>query len=406
MTHLARGNTALSMSMTALSSLLALVLLPLNFAPHQRPQPGGFRLPRRAPSALQMDRGSILVSVVVLLGLPLLAGMLVGNLWPRLATRVMPWFKRFSLLAFVVFVGGAVAGNWRLFVDNLGLVFFIVVLHNASAIVLGWAMAKLARQRGANLRAMVIEISMHNSGLALGLIFAQFGGEPNMALVAAFWGTWHLVSGLLLVAFWRNRPLPVDEEPCHARPDHRRRRLHRPPVAGSAGCPASRLEPGGRGHPPAAGQRPGANVEEVQLDIARAEAVEACIAHWKPRAIVHLASVVTPPPGMSEATLHAIDVEGTRAVVAAAAAHGVEQLVVTSSGAAYGYYPENAEWIDEADRCAAMMPSPTPATSARWRSCWLQHASATRSCASCCARAPSSGGGWTTRSPRSSTNPR
>lgn len=93
----------------------------------------------------------------------------------------------------------------------------------------------------------------------------------------------------------------------------------------------------------------GANVEEVQLDIARAEAVEACIAHWKPRAIVHLASVVTPPPGMSEATLHAIDVEGTRAVVAAAATHGVEQLVVTSSGAAYGYYPENAEWIDEAD---------------------------------------------------------
>ncbi|MCU9946343.1 NAD-dependent epimerase/dehydratase family protein [Pseudomonas sp. PDM13] len=92
-----------------------------------------------------------------------------------------------------------------------------------------------------------------------------------------------------------------------------------------------------------------ANVEEVQLDIAQPEAVDACIAHWQPQAIVHLASVVTPPPGMSEATLHAIDVEGTRAVVTAAAAHGVGQLVVTSSGAAYGYYPENAEWIDEAD---------------------------------------------------------
>lgn len=216
MTHLARGNTALSMSMTALSSLLALVLLPLNFALTSGLNPEASAYLAGRLSALQMDRGSILVSVVVLLGLPLLAGMLVGNLWPRLAERVTPWFKRFSLLAFVVFVGGAVAGNWRMFVDNLGLVFFIVVLHNASAIVLGWGMAKLARQRGANLRAMVIEISMHNSGLALGLIFAQFGGEPNMALVAAFWGTWHLVSGLLLVAFWRNRPLPVAEEgvPC------------------------------------------------------------------------------------------------------------------------------------------------------------------------------------------------
>ncbi len=216
MTHLARGNTALSMSMTALSSLLALVLLPLNFALTSGLNPEASAYLAGRLSALQMDRGSILVSVVLLLGLPLLAGMLAGNLWPRLAERVMPGFKRFSLLAFVVFVGGAVAGNWRLFVDNLGLVFFVVVLHNASAIVLGWAMAKLARQRGANLRAMVIEISMHNSGLALGLIFAQFGGEPNMALVAAFWGTWHLVSGLLLVAFWRNRPLPVAEEgvPC------------------------------------------------------------------------------------------------------------------------------------------------------------------------------------------------
>ena len=69
----------------------------------------------------------------------------------------------------------------------------------------------------------------------------------------------------------------------------------------------------------------------------------------QPQAIVHLASVVSPPPGMSEATLHAIDVDGTRAIIEAAAANGVEQLIITSSGAAYGYYPENAEWIDEDD---------------------------------------------------------
>ena len=73
------------------------------------------------------------------------------------------------------------------------------------------------------------------------------------------------------------------------------------------------------------------------------------MAECQPQAIVHLASVVSPPPGMSEASLHAIDVDGTQAVVDAAAAHGVEQLIITSSGAAYGYYPENAEWIDEHD---------------------------------------------------------
>jgi BASS family bile acid:Na+ symporter len=215
MTHLARGNTALSMSMTALSSLLALVLLPINFAltTAQNPEASAYLAERL--QALQIDQASIMFNLLFLLGLPLALGMLVGNLLPQFAERVMPWFKRFALLAFAVFVIGALVGNWRMLTDNLGLVFVIVVLHNASAIGLGWLMAKLARQRGANLRAMVIEISMHNSGLALGLIFAQFGGELHMALVAALWGTWHLVSGLLLVLFWRNKPLLAQEEiPC------------------------------------------------------------------------------------------------------------------------------------------------------------------------------------------------
>lgn len=89
------------------------------------------------------------------------------------------------------------------------------------------------------------------------------------------------------------------------------------------------------------------NVEPIQLDISKTREVEVCIASWKPQTIIHMASVVTPPRDMTEKRLHAIDVGGTRAVIAAAAAEGVEQLVVTSSGAAYGYHPDNAEWISE-----------------------------------------------------------
>jgi BASS family bile acid:Na+ symporter len=211
MTHLARGNTALSMSMTALSSLLALVLLPLNFALTTGQNPAASAFLAEHLQALQIDQASIMLNLLWLLGVPLMLGMLVGNLLPQLAEQVMPWFKRFALLAFALFVLGAVLGNWKMLSESFGLVLLVVVLHNASAIGLGWLMAKLARQQGANLRAMVIEISMHNSGLALGLIFAQFGGELHMALVAALWGTWHLVSGLLLVWFWRNRPLLAQE---------------------------------------------------------------------------------------------------------------------------------------------------------------------------------------------------
>lgn len=91
------------------------------------------------------------------------------------------------------------------------------------------------------------------------------------------------------------------------------------------------------------------NVEPVLLDISQRNQVLECVAAWKPEAIVHLASVVTPPRGMSDAQLHAIDVGGTRFVLEAALANKVQQLIVTSSGAAYGYFPENAEWIDEND---------------------------------------------------------
>jgi len=91
------------------------------------------------------------------------------------------------------------------------------------------------------------------------------------------------------------------------------------------------------------------NVEAIILDIGKREAVLAAVAQHKPDAIVHLASVVTPPPGMGEDVLHTIDVEGTRSILQAAVENDVRQLIVTSSGAAYGYYPENAEWIDEQD---------------------------------------------------------
>ncbi|WP_339489192.1 NAD-dependent epimerase/dehydratase family protein [Pseudomonas sp. EL_65y_Pfl2_R95] len=91
----------------------------------------------------------------------------------------------------------------------------------------------------------------------------------------------------------------------------------------------------------------GMNVELVQLDISKSREVKVCISAWKPQAIVHLASVVTPPRGMTDDQLKAIDVGGTRTIIDAAVSQAVEQLIVTSSGAAYGYSHENAEWIDE-----------------------------------------------------------
>lgn len=89
------------------------------------------------------------------------------------------------------------------------------------------------------------------------------------------------------------------------------------------------------------------NIEPVQLDIGHPRQVRECVQQWRPQAIVHLASVVNPPPQMSATRLHTIEVGGSRALFEAAVEHDVRQLVVASSAAAYGFHPDNAELIDE-----------------------------------------------------------
>lgn len=90
-----------------------------------------------------------------------------------------------------------------------------------------------------------------------------------------------------------------------------------------------------------------AGVNFVALDLRNTAGINDLVAQVQPHAIVHLAAIVVPPPGMSRETMRAIDVGGTEALLYAAVRHGVEQVVVTSSGAAYGYYADNPEWIDE-----------------------------------------------------------
>ncbi|MDN6855383.1 NAD-dependent epimerase/dehydratase family protein [Pseudomonas sp. CAN2814] len=93
------------------------------------------------------------------------------------------------------------------------------------------------------------------------------------------------------------------------------------------------------------GLRP--NIEPVLLDLGISAQTRSCVENYRPDAIVHLAAIVNPPPGMSADKRHAIEVGGTRTLIEAAQENGVQQLIVTSSGTAYGFHRDNAEWIDE-----------------------------------------------------------
>ncbi|MCB1180127.1 MAG: bile acid:sodium symporter family protein [Leptospiraceae bacterium] len=205
-THLGHGNTALSVSMTAVSSTLAIITLPLNFAITANLNPvthafisGG--------SELQIDGIGILKGLIVLLVIPLSLGMFVGNYATNFAHKITPYFKKFSSIAFGIFLVVAVGSNWEIFYKNLGFVLIIVIFHNLIALSVGYIIAKIFKQDEYNSRAITIEVGMQNSGLALGLILTEFKAEPNMALIAAFWGIWHIISGMILVYFWRKKPI-------------------------------------------------------------------------------------------------------------------------------------------------------------------------------------------------------
>ncbi|MGF1559949.1 MAG: bile acid:sodium symporter family protein [Flavobacteriaceae bacterium] len=201
--HLANGNTALSISLTAIATLLAIVMTPFNLQFWGSVyQPTATILNAVAIPPLEMVE-----LVALLLGLPLCSGIGVNYLRPVLALRLAKVLKVASLLFFISLVFIALYDNRAVFLDYVWYVFWIVVVHNLVAFATGFSLAKLFRLSKENVRSITIETGIQNSGLGLLLIFTFFDGLGGMALLTAFWGIWHLISGLLLAAIWGNRPV-------------------------------------------------------------------------------------------------------------------------------------------------------------------------------------------------------
>ncbi|UFQ95803.1 bile acid:sodium symporter family protein [Pseudomonas wenzhouensis] len=202
MTWMARGNVAVSVSMTAISSLLASVLTPLNFAFY------AWLNPQTRPllTEIAMDPVSLLWLVLLVLGLPLIAGMAIGRRLPTLALKVEKPLRVFALLVMLSFVLLAFSKNLDQFVEHFYLFFWLVVAHNSMALLIGYTAARLSGLPVADRRAITLEVGIQNSALGLAIIFTFFPQASGMLLIAAFWGCWHLVSGLTLAFIWSRNP--------------------------------------------------------------------------------------------------------------------------------------------------------------------------------------------------------
>jgi BASS family bile acid:Na+ symporter len=207
-TYLARGNCAVSVSMTAVSTLAAILMTPFNLTLWGSLNPGTARILQ----AVHLSPVDVFMTVFIILGIPLGIGMLISRSFPALVDKIRRPFKIFSLIFFIGIVTAALAVNWQNFISYIGLVFMGVLIHNALALNLGYWTGRLFRLSERDSRAVSIEVGIQNSGLGLVLVFNFFEGLGGMAIIVAWWGIWHIIAGLITAFIFSRRPLPDKSE--------------------------------------------------------------------------------------------------------------------------------------------------------------------------------------------------
>lgn len=203
MTYLSNGNVAVSVALTATSSMLAALLTPASIL---------FWSHSYAPTAqllqsLDVSPLVFLVQTTVLLALPLILGMTVAAKAPDVAARIRQraTFVGVATLAGVIIYG--IVYFIDILIPVLSVIGIVVLLHNAMAFGTGALAGFVLSMRSATRRALTFEIGIQNSGLALVILLSQLKGLGGAAAVAVFWGVWHLVAGSVIVGmfrFWDN----------------------------------------------------------------------------------------------------------------------------------------------------------------------------------------------------------
>ena len=198
MTQMAKGNAALSVSLTAFATLVSLVMTPFNLH---------FWGNLYAPTAeilktIELDPLELVKLVSLILGVPLILGMWLRQRKPILANKLSKILKPVSLIIFLLFIVIAFYENFDIFINYVHYVLILVIAHNILALSTGFYFAKLMKLSYQNQKTLSIETGIQNSGLGLLLIFGFFNGLGGMALLVAFWAIWDIFSGIALATYW------------------------------------------------------------------------------------------------------------------------------------------------------------------------------------------------------------
>ncbi len=210
-TSLSRGNTELSVSLTAFNTAVCIFTTPLNFS-FWGNMYIKFAEKRMMIPELEIPFWEIFKTIVILLGIPLILGMLCSQYLPKIAQKLKKPMQYLSVAFFIIMVILTFGNNIDAFMKCIKYIFLIVLLHNLLALGIGFGTGTLFKLPYKDRRTLTIETGIQNSGLGLVLLFntAIFNPEiwtnnGGMVVITAWWGVWHIVSGLALAYTWRLR---------------------------------------------------------------------------------------------------------------------------------------------------------------------------------------------------------
>lgn len=211
---LSKGNIELSVSMTAITTAFAPIVTPFNFFLWGTLYSRVISLQSDIPT-LVIPFMPMLEQIMLLLGLPIVLGLLFARYFPNATKRITKPAQVLSILLFIGMVAVSFSQNFQLFLNNIFFIAIIVFIHNACALGTGYVGGLLAKVPAADRRSLTIEIGIQNSGLGLILLFnpAIFppeiwhGHYGGMLIVTAWWGIWHIISGLTVAYLFRRTPL-------------------------------------------------------------------------------------------------------------------------------------------------------------------------------------------------------
>ena len=200
--QLSGGNVALSISLTAIATLLATLFTPLNFEFWSN-----LYLGDHMNQEVKLETWKMLKTIFTILAAPLLVGLWFKYKFKKIALIISEPIKIISFVILIVFITMSFLQNINIFYEYYDYIIYLVFFHNIIALASGYFFSKWLGNNEEDSRTISIETGIQNSGLGLVIIFGIFQGNGAMAIITAWWGIWHVIGGIVISLIFKKGKL-------------------------------------------------------------------------------------------------------------------------------------------------------------------------------------------------------